>query len=145
MQSNSFLYSLRIWLTSVGLAPVIYLLIRWYTERNDHSSLNDYLSGQITIYAICLVFGGIFSVITWVIFIFVIEMLVRCFPLLPQLKLIIALAGMLLTIGTFSLFFSFPGFGNELFYLMLSNCICIAAGSFFYKLSVTSGSNTDWK
>ena len=68
MQSDSFFYSLKVWLTSVVLAPVFYLVIESCTKTSNYFTLGDYMNEQITSYTICVFFGGIFSALTWVLF-----------------------------------------------------------------------------
>jgi hypothetical protein len=134
MQSNSFSYSLKVWLTSVVLAPVTVLVTNLST--NDHyTGFASHLADAFVFYMLCMIFGGIFSFITWIIFLFIIKGLIAFFPPSRQLKHLIAVAGTLLTVGTFA-FFGWRVFDihNYFFYLMLANCVCIAGGSHFYKL-----------
>jgi hypothetical protein len=139
MRSNSLLYSIKVWLTSVIIAPVIYLLIESCLKRDYYSSITDYMNEEISKYAMCVLFGGIFSLLTWVIFLFIIKGLIASCPSSRQIKHLIAVAGVVLTAGTFAL--AMPEafhVHNEFFYLMLANCICIAGGSWYYNLEIRS-------
>ncbi|MBD1385663.1 hypothetical protein IDJ75_10275 [Mucilaginibacter rigui] len=97
------------------------------------------MNEEISKYAMCVLFGGIFSLLTWVIFLFIIKGLIASCPSSRQIKHLIAVAGIVLTAGTFALVMP-EAFNvhNEFFYLMLSNCVCIAGGSYLYKLEITN-------
>jgi hypothetical protein len=137
MKSNSFIYSIKVWLTSVAIAPVIYLLIESCLKRDYYPSITDYMNEEISKYAMCVLFGGIFSLLTWVLFFLIIKGIILFYPSADQVKYVIIVLGVLLTTATFAVFLP-PVFNvhNEFFYLMLANCICIAGGSWFYKLDI---------
>jgi hypothetical protein len=136
MNTNSILYSLKVWLTSVGLAPAIFIIIDSFTGENNHSSVMNFVDEKITIYAACVIFGGKISFFTWILFILIIKGIITCFSSFKLLKQVIAGIGVLLTLGTFAVFFRVLDIFNEPFYLIISNCICIAGGSCFYKLEI---------
>ncbi|MDB5125965.1 MAG: hypothetical protein JWQ85_197 [Mucilaginibacter sp.] len=136
MQSNSFVYSVKVWLTSVVLAPLMFLIIEICSNNRYHLNSTAFIDQQISTYAICVVFGGIFSLITWLLFFFIIKVITIYFPPVREVKYGIAVIGALLTFGTFSIFFPVFDIQDEFFYLMISNCICIAGGSCFYKLEI---------
>nr|WP_067062764.1 hypothetical protein [Mucilaginibacter sp. L294] len=142
MNTNSILYSLKVWLTSVVLAPVIYLTINSCLGKKNQTGFWDFVSEQISIYGGCEIFGIILSFFTWVLFILIIKGIITCFSVFPQLKFVIASVGLLLTIGTFWVFFSVSRFVDGYYYLMMANCICIVGGSLFYDLMVDGKSVT---
>jgi hypothetical protein len=77
-------------------------------------------------------------ILTWITFLFIIKGLIATFPSSQHIKHLIATAGVVLTAGTFAFFArSIFNVNNGFFYLMLANCICIAGGSYFYKLEIT--------
>jgi hypothetical protein len=134
MQANSFSYSLKVWLTSVVLAPVISFIIDACTNKY-YPSFGNYLSNEFPFLIICIILCGVFSFLTWIIFLFIIKGLIASCPSPQHIKHLIAVAGVVLTAGTFA--FPMPeafNVNNGFFYLMLANCICIAGGSYFYKL-----------
>jgi hypothetical protein len=142
MNTNSILYSLKVWLTSVGLAPVMYLIIDSWQRENYYSTFTGFINQQIGKYIVCLIFGGIFSFLTWLTFLFIIKGLIATFPSSQQLKHLIAVAGILLTAFTFALVLPETfNVHNEFFYLMLANCVCIAGGSYLYKLEIKDEAN----
>jgi FtsH-binding integral membrane protein len=141
MNTNSILYSLKVWLTSVCLAPAMFIIIDSFTSENNYSSVTNFVSEKITIYAACVIFGGIISFFTWILFILIIKGIITCFSSFKLLKQVIAGVGVLLTLGTFAIFFRVLDIFNEPFYLIISNCICIAGGSCFYKLEIITEPN----
>ncbi|MET3977545.1 hypothetical protein ABIB62_000111 [Mucilaginibacter sp. UYP25] len=138
MQVNSILYSLKIWLTSVALAPLIFLVVDSFTSKDYSPDFEDLVSRQLGMYLLCVVAGSIFSFFTWVLFTLIIKGIITWFSLFPKIKIVIAIIGVLLTIGTFSIFLYDKEFLNEFFYLMVSNCICIAGSSLYYKLEIST-------
>jgi hypothetical protein len=143
METSSILYSLKVWLTSVLLAPVIYLVIQACLSKVYQLDFITMLNDQIAQYAVLVMFGGLFSLCTWLAFFLSVIGLILCFPSYSHLKYVIAVLGVLFTAGTFRFFLPESyGMQSEFFPLMLANCICIAAGSFFYKLEVTKQLST---
>lgn len=142
MQSNSFVYSVKIWLTSVVLAPLFYLMIQVYLKGNQRSDFGDFISNQITTYIMFVIFSGFFSFFTWVLFFCIVKIITLYFSSVQLAKCIIVAIGLLLTAGTFAVILpeSF-NVGDYFFYIMLANCICIAGGSCFYKLEITRDAN----
>jgi len=137
MQSNSFVYSVKIWLTSVVLAPLFYLMIQVYLKGNQRSDFGDFISNQITTYIMFVILSGFFSFFTWVLFFCIVKIITLYFSSVQFAKCIIVAIGLLLTAGTFAIILPEPfNIGDDIFYIMLANCICIAGGSLFYKLEI---------
>ena len=136
MPSNSIIYSLKIWLTSVLLAPVIYIVA--ISFKQNHQDFSTLILDQLSIYLICIFFGSFLSFFTWLLFLLSIKATTLYAYSIKQCKFIISFIGVLLTIGTFALFLS-PSISihDDLFSLMLGNCICITGGTWFYELRVT--------
>lgn len=133
---TEFKYSLQVWLTSVVVAPVIFMICN-YSAFNDvprwqYNTAPDLLNGYLGI----VVLGGIFSLLTYVLFYLFIKITVNCTNSMVRIKTIISVLGVGLTLGTFQLFFSSVSEGpkDEFFYLMIGNCLCIGWCSWFYKL-----------
>ena len=133
MVYNVFKYSLKVWLTSVVLAPVLLHLIMYY--RGEVNSLLEAF-GESIVFSLFELF---FSFITWLMF-SVIIMVILVLEGKQTLKIwLIFIAGVLLTIGTFLATILSPqdlrGNSNPVFLiLMLCNCACIGWGTWFYKL-----------
>jgi len=136
MQSNSFVYSLKVWLTSVALAPIIYLCIEACIKKNYYASFTAFLNEQIGIYVMCILFGGLFSLLTWLLFFVIIKFVIIYLNRAWGIKYLLSLIGALLTIGTFAIFFPVLDVHTEFFYLMVANCICISGGSLYYHLEI---------
>ncbi|MFA6247824.1 MAG: hypothetical protein WC615_12885 [Mucilaginibacter sp.] len=145
MNTNSILYSLKVWITSVVLAPVLYLTVNVCLSKRNRTDFWDFILEQISIYGGCEIFGIIFSFFTWVLFILIIKGIITCFSVFSKLKFVIASVGLVLTIGTFWAFSSASRFVEGYYYLMVANCICITGGSLFYNLMVDGKSVTVYK
>jgi len=138
MNTNSVLYSLKVWLTSVVLAPVIYLIISVCQSQNHYLSSFNFISEQVSTYVMFLLAGGLLSFITWILFIFIIKIITLYFQSVNIIKSIVAISGVLLTFGTFAVFMPMPiNPYNDFFYLILAYGGCIAGGAYFYKLEIS--------
>ena len=135
----SLSYSLKVWLSSVVIAPLIYSLASWLISINHFDP-----DSSIDLYPIMLLFELILSFCTWLAF-WCITGITRVSPLNKySRRLILSAAGIILTIGTFLAFslITYPVKPNDIFFmLMLSNCLCIAVGCWFFKLE--SGSDVE--
>jgi hypothetical protein len=132
MKYYSLRYSLRVWLTSVLLAPLIYIIVQWVLSSNRFDP-----DSVLGFYPIIVFFELIFSFVTWLIFWGITE-LTAIFLMKKSLrKWLMFIAGISLTAGTF-LLFSLPvnsfSFNDISFDLMLSNCFCIGIGSWYFRL-----------
>ena len=137
MQANSFSYSLKVWLTSVVVGPVMFFIIDLCINKQS-LSLGRYIN-DAPYYFLYVIFGGVCSFPTWVTFLLIIKGLIASFPSSRQLKHPVAVAGALLTAGTFA-FFGWRAFDvhNNFFCMMLAYASCIAGASYFYKLENVS-------
>jgi hypothetical protein len=132
MKYDSLSYSLKVWLTSVLLAPLIFITTDYclHPKPMDSDSI-------IQVYFIITLVTGIFSFVTW--FIFWGAATFACHYIFDSIKrkLIMCFTGIILTICTFLLIllpdstFSFSSVPLD---ILLSNCLCIGAGSLFYNL-----------
>lgn len=136
MEYTEFKYSLKVWSTSVALAPVIFLICNYSgisdVPRWQYNSTPDLLNGYLAL----VVLGGLFSLLTYAFFYLFIKITVNCTDSMVRIKSIICALGVILTAGTFELFLSSVSKGprGEFFYLMIGNCLCIGWFSWFYKL-----------
>jgi hypothetical protein len=136
MEYTEFKYSLKVWLTSVVVAPVIMLICN-YAVTSAQQAPRYYSDPDLSFgYSAFVIFGGIFSVPTYIFFYLFIKITVNYSLSIVRIKSIISVLGVALTVGTFELFFSSLSKGpkDEFFYLMVGNCLCIGWFSWFYKL-----------
>ncbi len=131
---KSIKYSLKIWLSSVAIAPVLFLSIEALISKTPNA-----FSNQFGMYPIIAFYQAIFSFITFVIFTVIIILITNLYKGKVSVKWPVCIAGILLTVGTFAIVFFPDGvIGDyEFFYLMLCNCACIGGGVWFYRLTVT--------
>ena len=123
MLQNLIFYSFKVWVTSVLVAPILYLVLRFCQNANYQISTNV-LNQELEIYIVYVVFGGIFSFCTWLLFTLVIKIIVTFCSSIAQINYMIVVAGVLLSAGTFAVFLPFSfNIHDEFFYLMLSNCV----------------------
>lgn len=125
-------YSLKVWLSSVFLAPLIYILIQWLGSPHRFES-----TAIISLYPIIILFELIFSFFTWLIFWAIIE--ISGMFLMNRLirRWLIFIIAIILAASTFLVLcwpvarFSF----NDIFFdVGLCNCVCIGAGCWFFRL-----------
>ena len=130
---NSIKYSLKVWLSSVAIAPLIFLSIETVISKT-----NNAFSNQFGMYPIIAFYQAIFSFITFMVFTLIVMLITNLYKGKVSVKWPVCIAGILLTIGTFAIVFFPDGVigGYEFFYLMLCNCACIAGGVWFYKLQI---------
>lgn len=132
MKNPSFRYSLKVWLSSVFVAPLIYIIAVWCFSSNNYDPKPEF-----ELYPIFIFFELIFSFVTWLIFWLIIELAKPYAENNTRKKWLIFTAGIVLTTCNF-LPFMLPLdhtlYSNMFFHLMLSNCFCIGGGSLFFKL-----------
>jgi hypothetical protein len=137
MRSNALLYSIKVWLTSAAVGPLIYFGSTNLLHCHDDEFLgNSFLQFLTEGYMFIVFFGALLSSITWAIFYFLIKMVViEMFPGAKHPKLIIALLGVLLTIGTFLMM---PGgvFSLDGLCVIGSYALIIGVGSLLYNLNI---------
>ena len=133
MKSHTFLYTLKVWLTSVALSPFLFIVIDVFFKHNNTSMA---LGDQFYIYIVYTIFELIFSFLTWLLFTLIVWILAELCSNSQRRILIIFFSGVLLTIATFRLTLCNYGFNvhDDFFYLMLCNAICIGSFVWVYKL-----------
>jgi len=136
MKYNSLKYSLKVWLTSVLIAPALAELISFLLNDKDAPGIFSNSDG-VFFYVVFVIFGFAFSFITWLAFLLVIVLTTTYCSEAHLKKWLIFSAGVALTVGTFILIFGSQGlfsdpdgFNN----LMYANCACIGWGVWFYRL-----------
>ncbi len=128
---TNLLYSLKVWLTSVLLSPVLYIVL--IVIKNFDVSLRLYSFGST--YILLVLFSFLFSFLTWFVF-FLIIMVISNYACSETIaRVIICITGMTMTAATFRLTIFQNGFtiSDIYIYLMFANCFCIGAGSWIYK------------
>ena len=135
MKYNSFNYSLNVWLTSVTVAPLLFIVILTTRPFPDSYSEQTNLYDQLYRYFGLVVLQLLFSSITWILFWLIIRAITDFCYNLRLHKPLVFITGILLTIGSFKLVFSNVfHIRSEFFFLMLCNCFCIGCGTWLYKL-----------
>jgi hypothetical protein len=137
MLFKSFIYSLKVWLTSVIVTPLVFFILAYSGGRVSNDSIYEQISTAAYQYGMILVFELLFSFITWVIFLIIINQTVTYINNRATRLSIISISGVLLTMGTFMVILTpseafkvTRGFGG----LTLCTCLCIATSSWFYQL-----------
>jgi len=137
MTSNTFLYSLRVWLTSVVSAPILFILIEICRGKLRWPTPGVAIGSVLDMWLFYVAFELFFSLATWLLFYLVITVLCRHI-FRPRIRTtIICITGILFTIITFRVTLLQDGFfndNNNYLGLMICNCLCIGAGSLLYKL-----------
>jgi hypothetical protein len=133
---RAFYFSLRVWITTVLVAPALYAIIQAYIEF-----LNDTYSHQIhfdpSIYLFMVILELIFSFVIWIMFWAITEAIVYSYPNEEVKRWLIFSAAMLLTIVPFIILAGFTTItdpGNFMFTPLLTNAFCIGCGCWIYKL-----------
>lgn len=133
MKFYSLFYSLKVWLSSVFLAPLVYLFIQWW-----FSSKHNYADPIFELYPIMVFFELIFSFFIWAIFWGIIE--ISGMFLMNSLirKWLIFIVAILLAASTFLVLcwpVTYSSFNDIFFDVGLCNCVCIGSGCWFFRLS----------
>ena len=132
MKFYSLRYSLRVWLSSVMVAPLIYIIIQSYTGADKFNS-----DAGMGMYPIIVLIEVMFSFATWLVFWGITE-LTAIYLTKPLIrKWLLFGVAMLATIGTFLLIARMDiriSIHDITFDMMLSNCLCIGAGCWFFSL-----------
>jgi hypothetical protein len=134
MKYYPLLYSLKVWLTSVILAPIIaFTAGSLHSIKTKDFSLSFFWT-SLQLYVTFILLGSILSVITWLIFWLTSILTYQYTAKIVHRKLIMSLMGAVLTILTFLLFFSsgdiFHGFPIA---VVASYGFCIVGGSLIYS------------
>jgi hypothetical protein len=139
MKNNALQYTFRVWITSVIISPLSFGLILIIRHVVSISELLDEGLSLLTFYVFLVVLQLLFSFVTWLIFL----LLVNIVSLIPLPKTLIRLAisfiGILLTIGTFKVlnnFIDLIGGRDNLINLLYADCLGIGWGVWYYKLDI---------
>src|SRR4051812_35250885 len=113
MNSNIFQYSLRVWLTSVVGASLVYLLIITIKEPNLSQSFWPATGTFLSDWLFFAGFHLLFSLATWLLFYLLILLIVRRLQNHRTRLWVISATGVVLTIVTFKLTVLQDGLFND--------------------------------
>ncbi len=141
MKNNALQYTFRVWITSVIISPLLFGLILIVRQVVTISELfNDGL-WLMTMYLFLVVLQLVFSFVTWLVFL----LLVNIFSLItlpnPLIKLAIFCIGILLAIGTYMVLNDLIGLigdRDNLINLLYANCAGIGWGVWYYDLDINT-------
>ena len=137
MKYYSLSYSFKVWFTSVFLSPFICVIIEGLLNLNH---LEQSLT-PLRVYPVIIIFELIFSCLTWLAFWGITILTLHLIPNAIHRKLILFLVSIIFTIVTYLIcFFDDVDMRHDsfAFEMMVSNCLCVAAGSLFFKLGPTN-------
>jgi hypothetical protein len=137
-RSNSLLYSVKVWLTSAVVGPLIYFGSSNMLNCYDYEFLGDgflkFLTGP---YLFIILFGALLSSLTWAIFYFLIRMvLIEMFPGAKHIRYAIAFVGISLTFATFLMMPFITQFTLDAICFTGSYAFCIGLGAIFFELTI---------
>ncbi|HEX3385362.1 MAG TPA: hypothetical protein VHS53_09250, partial [Mucilaginibacter sp.] len=98
--SDPVWYSFKVWITAVLTAPVLFFSIGVFDRQTSISEIAE----VIPIYLLFAFVEFIFSILTWVAFWMTIELIVRIASDNLVRKMLISMAGIILTTTTFLVF-----------------------------------------
>jgi hypothetical protein len=132
MKFHSLFYSLKVWLSSVLLAPLICILVQWWFDPNSIG-----VEAFSWLYPIVVFSELILSLLTWFLFWGIIE--ISGIFLMNRLiqRWLIFISSVILSASTL-LLLCWPitrhSFNDIFFDVGLCNCICIGAGCWVFRL-----------
>ena len=131
MIRTTLYYSLKVWLTSVVLSPMLFLLIDSFTK---HSQTN--LEGGIGFILFSILYGLIISLLSWLLLWLSCYYLLRLSITQLTFKLILSFISSVLTALPFLLLFSRDDGFPDAFTIIwtLSYSIVIIGGVWFYRV-----------
>ena len=133
MVSNSFRFATKVWLTSVFASPLVFLLLNWiaYSPRQSFDAL-----GISNFFLFSIVFGLVFSLPSWTVFIFCVKYLNRLSVPSFKKKAFIIIAAIILTYLPFYLIFYKDDIEQQIsnFKFATAYCLTIVIGILVYKL-----------
>jgi uncharacterized membrane protein HdeD (DUF308 family) len=128
-------FTLRVWLTSVLVAPAIYIIVQWYVDSINNVANREYLNPFM--YLMVVIFELIFSFVIWLIFWGIVEAVVFYCHTKELQRWLIFISAMILTIVPLALLGDFESvidYKNWMFTPMVANALCIGCGCWLYKL-----------
>ena len=131
--NSPFLYSVKVWLSSVFIAPIIYgsfyILQDWGHSSAPLTDIGSLIQGYFGL----SMAGAFLSFVTWLMFLGATIITYREVMVVTQRKLILSCVGGILTMLTFILFSSLFGSISDVpVIITFSYCACIIGGSLIY-------------
>lgn len=135
------IYSLKVWLTSVLISPIIFILIEITFKTRSFIDVNSVL-GFI---AYSIPYGLVLSIPSWLLFFACIYNISKFIRNLLTIRLIVTLVGSVLSLLSFYIIFHRDDDTTGVIPWALSYCIIIIAGSWFYAFNanVTESKSID--
>lgn len=144
MSATTFLYTLKVWLSAVFVAPLLFItgisVKEVFFDMDTTSQITgQMLAGDWKVYKSIVLLGAVFSFPTWLIFLMAIMIARKSSDSARQRRQIVVVVAITLTIGTFAAVLGIFGifFDLSFIYIPLSYCISIAVGGWYYKLEAT--------
>ena len=133
----TFKYSLKVWLTSVMVAPLLFIMLTYCSEGFHHRDMHELLHSSIFGYMAFVFLEVCLSTITWFVFLVAVQYTVTIVSK-PNLRIwLVFIEGILLTAGTFMVVLS-PNdvfnISDKITVMMLCNCLCMGWGIWYYDL-----------
>jgi hypothetical protein len=124
---ESLKYSLKIWLTTILIAPIGVIALQGLVAPTP--SVSEYLSDAFGTYYLLVIFGLLFSFLTWVAFLVAVYQILKRDAFAARRKLFIQYSGFLLSLVTFAGFFAvFTSLSAALFdSFFISMILCYTA------------------
>lgn len=134
MAYRNLKFSLKVWLTSVIVAPALYTGIEAYIDSLNNTYSQIYFNLIIYMFMVGLEF--ILSFIIWIMFWAITEAIIYCNPHNDVKRWLIFIVAILLAILPFIVLVGLPLLinpGSDMFIPMLANAFCIGCGCWIYK------------
>ncbi|AMR30739.1 hypothetical protein A0256_04535 [Mucilaginibacter sp. PAMC 26640] len=131
MVRTALYYSLKVWLTSIIISPILFLLIDLFTKHNQTN-----LEGGVLFIILSTLYGLVLSSISWLLFWLWSYFLLKLSISLIAFKTVLSFFGSALTILPFVLFSRDHGFPDASTIMWALNYnVVIVAGVWFYKIN----------
>jgi hypothetical protein len=133
----TFGYSIRVWLTSVVMAPMLFMILTFCNEGVYHQSFKQVLHNSLFGYLAFVFLEVCFSFIPWMAFLVAVQYTVSVVAK-PAVRIwLVFTEGILLTAATCIIYLSPNNVFNvtdKVTCVMICNCICMGWGIWYYRL-----------
>jgi len=137
MISSKFLYSLKVWLTSVVVAPILFSGIRISIPGLYRETGVELLSKFFESCFGLIFIELFFSFVIWLIFLVAVQIIVTCVSNEILRRWTLFITGLVLTMAPFIILMPWGEILDITDFftgIMLCNCFCISWGVWYYKL-----------
>ena len=135
---QAFIYSLKIWLTSVLLSPVLNIIV----DKLFYPNQDMQLTGALGFIGLAIGYGLVLSIPCWIMLYLVSALMINGRLQLTHKKMLITGVGIVLCFSLFYLVFLGDDFDMETWVWALCYCGIIVAGIWYYRFdeeTVTEG------